>query len=326
MTRIVGVLCTYNEEANIRASLGSLLAWCDEVVVVDQHSTDLTRDIAAGMGARVELHEKVGVPEPARDWARSNVETDWVVFLDADEIIPATLAAYLRRVLEGDVPWDILAVPRVNIELGRWLRQSGNWPSRKLRIARPDALEIGTRLHRGMEPRPGRRVGMIPAESHLAIWHFHHQDVETTVTKWNRYTTIEAQQMAATRKRPPGLRRMFEMPATWLWRSYIRGRGYRDGRAGLVVAVNRTYYRFLMVVKQWDLADAQARADRLAAVKVRLIADHERRDEAERRASLYPDPTTTTLRPSRARQKRRQEPGSMTASDAMPPVRHQGRP
>jgi glycosyltransferase involved in cell wall biosynthesis len=262
------------------------------VVVVDQHSDDATRDIATEMGARVELHERVGLPEPARDWARTHVSADWVIYLDADEVVPATLAAYLRRVLEADPPFDVLYVPRANIELGRWLKRSGNWPSRKARVARPAAMDIGTRIHRAMKPRPGERVGLLPADPALAIWHFHHQDVETMVAKWNRYTSIEAEQQSEGRRRPPGIRRLVKSPLIWFWRSYLLDGGFRDGRAGLVVAVTRAYYRFLVVAKQWDRASSQTRQASLERLRDRLVASHQEPGAATRRAASLPDPVS----------------------------------
>ncbi len=288
--RIVGVLCTFNEAHRIRDSLGSLVTWCDEVVVVDQHSTDATREIAADMGARVELHPNAGLPEPARDWARDHVEADWVVFLDADEMVPATLAAYLRRVLTVDSRFDVLLVPRLNIELGRWLRSADSWPSRKARIARPQALDITTRIHRGMRPRPGARVGRIAADPALAIWHFHHADLATMVANVNRYTTIELDQTAPRRIRRPSAFELVARPGRWLWRNHVRQRGFRDGRAGLIVAVTRAYYQFLLVAKRWDRAVAADRADGLAAARARLLDGHRHAAEAEARAARLPDP------------------------------------
>ena len=294
MARIVGVLCTFNEEQRIRDSLGSLIAWCDEVVVVDQHSTDRTREIAAEMGARVELHANVGLPEPARDWARDHVDADWVVFLDADELIPATLAAYLRRVLTVASRFDVLLVPRVNIELGRPLRSADSWPSRKARIARPQALDITTRIHRGMRPRPGMRVGLIPADRALAIWHFHHVDLATMVANVNRYTTIELDQTPPKRIRCPSAFELVSRPVRWLWRNYLLQGGFRDGRAGLIVAVTRAYYHFLLVAKRWERAVTAERTDALAAARARLLDGHRDVSVAAARAAVLPDPVPRT--------------------------------
>ena len=297
MARIVGVLCTFNEERRIRDSLGSLLSWCDEVVVVDQHSTDRTREIAAVMGARVELHPNVGLPEPARDWARNHVEADWVVFLDADEIIPSTLAAYLRRILTADAPFDVLMVPRVNIELGRWLKSADSWPSRKARISRPQALDITTRIHRGMKPRKGMRIGHLPADKALAIWHFHHVDLHTMVANVNRYTTIELDQTAPKRIKRPSAMELVTKPGRWFWRYYLVQGGFRDGRAGLVVAVTRAYYHFLLVAKRWDRAVADDRDRALAAARARLLDGHQDMEQARARAASLPDPTPVSAAP-----------------------------
>lgn len=117
MTLITGVINTYQEAGNIRTSIASLRGWCDEIVVVDQHSTDGTREIAAAEGARVLLTEPTGFVEAAaRQVAIDAAQGTWIVVLDADELVHPDLAKELRRIAEADEA-DVIGMPHKNIML-----------------------------------------------------------------------------------------------------------------------------------------------------------------------------------------------------------------
>jgi glycosyltransferase involved in cell wall biosynthesis len=274
--RIAGVVNTLNEAHNIRYALGTLLSWCDDVVVVDQHSTDGTPEVAREMGARVFSHPWTGgIGDAARAFAVAQAETEWVLILDADEMIPPELGRWLRHAVEDDPPVDVFMLPRANVIFGRVMRHGTNWPSRRARFFRPGAVEISGRIHHGLEPRPDARLRNVPARERLAIWHFSYGDVETLVEKVNRYTTIEARQAAERGERPPASARRFLASAgRWFWRSYVRDRGYRDGTGGLVLAVSRTYYRFIRAAKQWEAPRMAARRDSVARFRDALVAEH----------------------------------------------------
>src|SRR5450759_1251360 len=91
-TRISAVINTLNEERNLPFALRSVQDWVDEIVVVDMHSEDATRDIAKQYGARVFLHERLGYADPARAFALEQAVGDWILLIDADELIPAPLS------------------------------------------------------------------------------------------------------------------------------------------------------------------------------------------------------------------------------------------
>jgi glycosyltransferase involved in cell wall biosynthesis len=257
MTRISGVVNTFEEAANIRFALGSLLPWCDEVIVVDQLSTDGTAEIAREMGARVHTHERTGFVEPARRFAVDQATGDWILILDADEVVPPALGRRLRAIADADEPIDAVEIPNVNILLGRWTRYGKWWPGRKPRFFRRDALVLSPAIHAGIRPADGARVLELEARKELAIWHFSYHSVRDLVEKANRYSSIQARQRAEARARKAGIRRPNPRRAllaggSKLWAEYVMGGGYRDGWAGLVVGLTRAYFGFIERVKQWD--------------------------------------------------------------------------
>jgi glycosyltransferase involved in cell wall biosynthesis len=272
VARISGVVIALNEADQLHYALSTLLPWCDEVIVVDQHSEDETARIAEEMGAVVYQHDRTGgIADPARRFAVSKATGDWVFILDADEMVPPTLAAHLRELTAGDPPIDVVLVPRANLILGRWIRHGNNWPSRHARFFRPGSLLMTDRIHRSIEPAPGTRRHKLAADPGLAIWHFPGGDLSDLVRKVDRYTDIEARQAYARGRRVDTPWALFPEALAYFWRQYVRGRGYRDGTLGLAVALTRTYYRILTAAKLFELPRREARAAQVTAVRERLL-------------------------------------------------------
>ncbi len=278
---ISGAIVAFNEESNIRYSLGSLLPWCDEVVVVDQESSDRTPEIARAMGARVVSHPNTGFVEAARKFSIDQTTGEWLVILDADEVVPASLAARLRTIADGQDEIDVVRIPRVNIVLGRWARVGKkNWPNRHLRFFRRGALTVSDRIHVGLSVSDGARSLNLPADPRNAIWHFSYESVDDMMEKFNRYTSVQARQALADGAPVPSSRQLLVGPARSVWTDYVRRRAYRDGTAGLIVAIARGYYEFLLAAKTWDEARLRERMAARDAMRDRLIAGHARVDEA----------------------------------------------
>jgi len=281
VARISGVVIALNEAEQLHYALGTLLPWCDEVIVVDQHSEDETAAIAERMGATVYQHDRTGgIADPARRFAVGKATGDWILILDADEMVPLTLARHLRQLADSDPAADVVLVPRANVILGRWMRYGNNWPARHARFFRPGSLLMTDRIHRSIEPAPGSRRHKLAADPGLAIWHFPGGDLSALVRKVDRYTDIEARQAYARGRRTHGPGALLLDAGVYLWRQYIRGRGYRDGTMGLAVALTRTYYRVLAAAKLWELPRQAARAKAVTARRERILArwEGEQRD------------------------------------------------
>jgi glycosyltransferase involved in cell wall biosynthesis len=205
MATISGVVIALNEAHQLHYALGTLLPWCDEVIVVDQHSEDDTASIATRLGATLYQHDRTGgIADPARRFAISKASGDWVFILDADEMVPPALAAELRRLADSDPDFDVVLVPRANVILGRWLRYGNNWPSRHARFFRPGSLLLTDRIHKSIAPAPGTRKHKLAADPALAIWHFPGGSLSDLVRKVDRYTDIEARQAYARGRRTHG--------------------------------------------------------------------------------------------------------------------------
>jgi glycosyltransferase involved in cell wall biosynthesis len=135
-----------NEEANLPRTLESV-KWADEIVVVDSGSRDRTIVIAESYGAKTSYHAFGGHGEQ-KNVALDLCTGDWILLLDADEVLSPELQTEIRTLLGGEPKFDAYWIPRLNLYFGRWIRHGGFYPDRKLRL-----FKRGTaRLSEGVGP------------------------------------------------------------------------------------------------------------------------------------------------------------------------------
>ena len=138
MLDLTVIILTFNEEIHIGRAIASVVALAREIVVVDSGSTDRTAEIAESYGARIVRHPFVNYAKQF-NWALDNLPLagDWIMRLDADEVIEPDLAAELARRLPA-LPSDVTGVSfdRKHIFLGRWIRRGGRYPLTLLRVWR----------------------------------------------------------------------------------------------------------------------------------------------------------------------------------------------
>lgn len=254
-TRSISVVInTLNEEANLPYAIGSVRPWADEIVVVDMHSDDGTAALARELGARVFLHERMGFADPAREFAIAQTTGDWVLILDADELVPLPLSRRLREIGDGDEA-DVVLVPKLAYLLGEALHRTG-WGLDQGRLPlffRRGFLHTGATVHAFLHPVPNARVIALPARAELAIAHFNYLDLTDFIERLNRYTSIEAEQAIARGSRPRAWKAL-AAAARELVRRYLRQGGWRDGWRGLYLSLFMAFYRIAIVAKQEERA------------------------------------------------------------------------
>jgi len=135
-TDVAVIVLTYQEEANIAQALKSVCGWARQVLVLDSFSTDTTVEIARNFGCQVFQKPFEGYATQ-RNWALDNlpVETEWVLFLDADEWLPEVLKREISAVIDSRPPENGFYIKRRFIWMGRWIKR-GYYPSWVLRLFR----------------------------------------------------------------------------------------------------------------------------------------------------------------------------------------------
>ena len=270
--RISAVLNTLNEEKRLPFALRSVKSWVDEIIVVDMHSTDATREIAERFGARVFLHEPLGYADPARAFALEQATGDWIVLLDADELVPQALSERLTQVAAGDEA-DVVVIPWLNYLLGAPLRRTGWGPEQDSheRFFRRGSVSSSGNIHGFLGIRPGARVLQLPYAEGLAVVHFNYVDVSHFVEKLNRYTDIEAVRQRANPKSGSTLHAMSRSGREFFAR-YLRFQGYKDGWRGFYLSALMAVYKLVIAAK---VREFQVNGDR-EAVEAKYEAEAEK--------------------------------------------------
>ncbi|HUN92912.1 MAG TPA: glycosyltransferase family 2 protein [Burkholderiaceae bacterium] len=238
--RISAYVITYNEADKIEAAVRSL-AWADEIVVADSHSTDATAAIARGLGARV-----IQVPFDGfgrlRNQVLAQLDGDWIFSLDADERCTAAAAEEIRRTIRDSPAHDAYLVPRRNYVFGRWIRHSGYYPDyrqpqlfRRGRLRYTEDAVHETYVLEGSLGRLQEAIAQVPF-----------RDLAQVLHKMQRYSTLGVERLEQQRVAPAMAGALLHGMAAFL-RHYVVKLGFLDGWAGFVIAFANfegTFYRY----------------------------------------------------------------------------------
>jgi glycosyltransferase involved in cell wall biosynthesis len=235
---------TKNEEKCIAECLDSL-GWADEIVVVDDQSTDQTVEISKGYTDKI-FSRKMDVEGKHRNWAYQKAKNGWVLSLDADEAVTEDLKNEIAQAIKSDA-FAAYSIPLRNYIGGYWVRHGGWYPAAKVRLFQKDKFR-----YEEAEVHP--RVFIDGACGHLKsdIIHKGYPNLEHFLSSINRQSTLEALKWVNS-KRKMSLLHAFWRSVDRFFRRYIRKSGYKDGFYGLVIAYFDSLYQILSYIKYIEL-------------------------------------------------------------------------
>jgi glycosyltransferase involved in cell wall biosynthesis len=265
---------TLNEALHLPSCLGAL-GWCDDIIVVDSFSTDVSETLCREAGARFFQHAFTGFGDQ-RNWALDHCapKHEWILILDADERVTPELVEEFRARLK-DAPPDLGAfrVRRRFHFWGRWLRHSSLYPTWVVRLARRGRIRYVNRGHAETQEVEGRTGDL---EHDLIDENL--KGLEAWFERQNRYSTQEADYELAQEAAPfdaaglfarDGLRRRAALkrmagrlpfrPALYFLYAYVLRGGFLDGRDGFAFCMMKAMYQRMVAVKKYDLRRRRAR-------------------------------------------------------------------
>jgi glycosyltransferase involved in cell wall biosynthesis len=250
MGRLTVITLALNEERNIAQCLESV-RWADEVIVVDSGSTDRTVEIARQFTDRVLSVEWQGYGA-TKNVALRQAQCEWVLWLDADERVPGELAKEIRAIVrKGEASAEAYSVARRAYFLGRWIKHCGWYPSRVTRLfLREKGKFSENRVHEHLVI--DGRTAVLQHD----LLHFTDPDLTHYFAKFNRYTSLAAEDMKASGRTASAADLVFRPPFMFL-KMYVLRRGFLDGVQGLILCVVSSAYVFTKYAKLWELSHTQ---------------------------------------------------------------------
>jgi glycosyltransferase involved in cell wall biosynthesis len=239
---ISAVLIAYNEERRLEGALKSLAGIASEIVVVDCRSTDETVRIARRYTDRVFERAWTNYADQ-KNFGNGQASRPWILSLDADERVSPELRQELDELRKTEPDVDAFFIPRRVYYLGRWIRHSGWYPDRKLRLFRKGAAHWeGEYVHEKLvfKGRTAKLKG--------CIHHFTYRDIHEHLARINSFSDLGAQKLYAQKKKARWYQLLL-LPSLRFVRAYVWKLGFLDGFSGLVISVLTGYAVFVRYAK-----------------------------------------------------------------------------
>ncbi len=250
MPKLTAVIIAKNEEEQIRKCLDSLKSFVDEIVVVDDCSTDKTVDICKSYGAKVVISELKGNFANQRNIGIDSANSEWIIQMDADEIVPHETAKKITESIKNAGDCVVFQIQRKNFLLGYPLKYVGV-PDVKMKIFKKKSARYIGNIHETLKIQGA--VGTIEAE----VLHYPYTSLTKTIAKMNFYSDVLAKNYLDEK----GVVFWSEIKyrLVWkfikhFWKLYVRKRGYRDGMHGFIWCVLNTLEPQIMWLKIWEQA------------------------------------------------------------------------
>ena len=249
MTTIAIAIVGHNEAHRLPAALESV-RWADELIYVDCQSSDESAEIAGRFTDKVVSHPNEATIVEKRIFSFAHVTTEWVFYMDPDEVLSPELGEEIRRVIAANPRENGFTLPRRNHFFGRWLRHGQQYPDMQLRLFRngeahfPDVV-----LHERLQ------VDGLIGGLREPMDHYTSATVHDSLAKLEFYTSILAEDMARRGHVPTVRMALAYMLVKPLWRfvrRYVLARGFLDGWPGFLQAAIGCMEFQMRFIKLWQ--------------------------------------------------------------------------
>jgi glycosyltransferase involved in cell wall biosynthesis len=245
MKKVSAVIITYNEAAVIRKTLGQLW-WCDEIVIVDSFSSDNTVGICRQYGCKI--HQRVfnGYGDQKR-FALKQASNDWVLFIDADEVLSNPLVDEILELTRIPDSCDGYEIPMNLVFRGYEFRhgKESNCYFPRL-FNRKKSYITNDKVHEQIVIK-----GKVKQLQHH-ILHYSYNSTHHYFSKFNRYTTYGAEQSYLKDKKRSTLLIIFSVPLYFL-KYYFLERNFLNGINGFYWSMFSASSHFVKYIKLQDL-------------------------------------------------------------------------
>ena len=245
MINLTAIVLTQNNQETLPVTLSSL-KFVSEILVIDDNSSDTTVKVAKKYGAKVIPHALKGDWSEQRNFALTKAKTDWVLFIDSDEVVTSSLKKEISRLKPGDTAGYYLK--RLDVFCGATLNHGETGNIKLLRLAR---REVGHWI------RPVHEIWQVKGRTKTLtapLLHIRHFDISTLISRFDTYSTIDAREFS---HHPFSFLSLLKPLAKFVY-NYIYLLGFLDGLAGLTFAYLMSFYSLAVRIKTWEIASSRS--------------------------------------------------------------------
>lgn len=243
---LAAVLIVKNEADNLADCLATL-DWVDEIVVLDSGSSDATQAVAEAAGARFFVNAEWPGFGKQRQIAQSYVQSDWVLWVDADERVTPELKNSIEAVLVKPKANTVYSIPRLSWVFGRFIRHCGWYPDRVLRLY-PRALTgyNDALVHEKVTLKKGVKTKKLSGD----LLHYTYRDLEHYLVKSAGYAAAWAEQRQQRGKKASLSQGVLHAMGCFI-KMYILKAGFLDGKQGLLLSQLSAHSTFVKYADLW---------------------------------------------------------------------------
>ncbi len=238
-------IISFNEEKDIKKTLESIRDIAAEIIVVDSHSTDRTREIAEALGAKVFEEDWKGYVGQ-KNSALQKCTQEWILSLDCDEVVTPELKSSIIDAISNPVA-DGYLINRKTVYLGRPLNYAWQ-PEWKLRLVRKSSMP----QWEGYDVHETLKIKGKTEKLQGYLLHYSYKDLHDHFTKLVKYARLSAQSYQKIGRRFSFLKLVFNPLGAFI-KQFIIKRGFLDGFRGLIVAFSSFFYVFLKYLFLWEM-------------------------------------------------------------------------
>lgn len=259
--KISVLINTFNESKNIENCLKAV-QWADEIIIVDMYSDDDTVEIASKYTDKIFYFKRMGYADPARQFALNHASNDWILVVDADEIVPLKLRNTVNEIAEKDLS-DVVYIPRSNYFAGKKIKSMGlgALQDKQPRFFKKGYLNFNDEIHDFFKLKDNGRIKRIDDPS-VSFTHLSYLDFEQYVERMNRYTTIEATSIFNGKKERNYLLKSIILTVLRIFKEIILYKWYKNGFRGIsigLLSINYalTAYMKLRLMEEYNSVDTR---------------------------------------------------------------------
>jgi glycosyltransferase involved in cell wall biosynthesis len=231
------IVLTHNDEEHIVDCL-ELLKFADELIVVDDESTDRTVELARKFTNKVFIRPLNNNFSNQRNFALNNAHNQWILFVDSDEFVSDKLRGEILLKIKSKNATGYY-LKRIDFMWGRKILHGEVGEIKLLRLARKDAGRWHGKVHEKWEVN-----GTVESLIHPLI-HSPHQSVKEFIFDVDNYSTLRANELLESNTSVTAFS-VIAYPVGKFLQNYFMRRGYKDGVAGFIYAMIMSFHSFLV--------------------------------------------------------------------------------